>query len=539
MILCTKAQLVNMCLFQGWCQMKIDLRLSMWPVKLSVVSVVTTIFLALMGCSEKPAKFQDSYLFSVEDAQRWNEIKDSQGPTFAGSPSWQSYLEFLESSLRKRGVVDITQNAWDYERWSTSEWPDKSAWSLSVDGEQVRVAHYGAYSGTTSAAGVTAELVLYDPENPPESIEGKIAVLTTRADGHPFIQGDYEYVSSADSFPNLESEPAVTGVGPVASRSDSIAVEMFWQLIQSKPLIEALRSGKAAGAVIVLDASYERAAGMYTFRVPTHYDAPTLILDRDAGKTIIEAAASGKSATLRLEAMVQQATTYQLVGFLPGRDYGSPKDEQIILITHTDGPSIAQENGALAVLGIVDYFSHVPQSDRNRTLMVFLDCRHYMPGMEPAFSDVDWFQRNPDAEHPIVAHVTLEHFGELEYGETGDDFHLTGRPEPAFIYTTPQQSLVEGAIRAVEQRQWPRAFVHSPARPGIRGGEQGHWYGLGRRWAEKGLPGYASLTSLGAFWSTKARIESIDAELFRTQVSAMIQMTDELMNSDLETTGGK
>jgi hypothetical protein len=228
-----------------------------------------------------------------------------------------------------------------------------------------------------------------------------------------------------------------------------------------------------------------------------------------------------------------------MIGFLPGRDYGSPKDEQIILVTHTDGPSIAQENGGLAVLGIVDYFSHVPQSERPRTLMVFLDCRHYMPGMEPAFSAVDWFQRNPDAEDPIVAHVTLEHFGELEYGETGSDFHLTGRPEPAFIYSTPQQVLVDGAIRAVDQRQWPRAFVHSPARPGIHGGEQGHWYGLGRRWAEKGLPGYASLTSLGAFWSTKARIDSFDAALFRSQVSAMIQMTDELMNSDLETTGGK
>jgi len=278
---------------------------------------------------------------------------------------------------------------------------------------------------------------------------------------------------------------------------------------------------------------------MYTFRVPELYDAPTLIVAREAGKAVVKAARSKRSATIRLEATVQEATTYQMIGFLPGRDYGSPKDEQIILVTHTDGPSIAQENGGLAVLGIVDYFSHVPQSERPRTLMVFLDCRHYMPGMEPAFSDVDWFQRNPDAEGPIVAHVTLEHFGELEYGETGSDFHLTGRPEPAFIYTTPQQVLVDGAIRAVDQRQWPRAFVHSPARPGIHGGEQGHWYGLGRRWAEKGLPGYASLTSLGAFWSTKARIDSFDAALFRTQVSAMIQMTDELMNSDVETTGGK
>jgi hypothetical protein len=520
--------------------MKLKQHLNPQPLKLKVLSVIgATILLSLMACTEKSDQLREDYLLSVEDAQRWNEIKDAEGPTFAGSPSWQSYLEFLESSLRERGVVDISRNAWDYERWSTSDWPDNSAWSLTVDGESLAVAHYGAYSGSTGEDGVTAELILYDPQNPPDSIEGKIAVLTTRADGYPFIQGDYEHVSDADSFPNHASENAVTGVGPSADREDSIAVEMFWQLIQSKPLIEALRTGNAAGAIIVLDASFERAAGMYTFRVPELYDAPTLMVDRDAGEAVLKAVRSKGSATIRLEATLEEATTYQLVGFLPGRNYGSPEDEQVILVTHTDGPSIAQENGGLAVLGVVDYFSQVPQSERNRTLMVFLDCRHYMPGMEPAFTDVDWFERNPDAEDPIVAHITFEHFGELEYGETGDEFHLTGRPEPAFIYTTPQQALVEGAIRAVDQRQWPRAFVHSPARPGIHGEEQGHWYGLGRRWAEKGLPGYATLTSLGAFWSTRARIDSIDADLFRTQVSAMIQMTDELMNSDLNFTGGQ
>jgi hypothetical protein len=514
------------------------------PIRLRAKLVTTSTILILAGCVE-PSEPQDisvvadEYLFSAADALHWHEVKDAGGPTLAGSPSWQNYLEFLETSLRARGVVDISRNAWDYPRWSTSEWPDNSGWTLALDDEDVRVAHYGAYSGSTGADGVTAQLVLYDPESPPETIEGKIAVLVTRADGYPFIQGDYEYVSHDASLPNLGSELAVTGVGPVVGRENSIAVEMFWQLIQSKPLIEALQTGKAAGAIIVLDASFQRAAGMYTFRVPTLYNAPTLIVDRDAGSAVIDAAMRSEYATITLQASIQNSPTYQLIGFLPGRDYGSKDDEQIILVTHTDGPSIAQENGALAALGIVDYYSHFPKSERPRTLMVFFDCRHYMPGMEPAFTDVDWFERNPDADDRIVAHVTLEHFGELEYGESGSDFYPTGRPEPSFIYVTPQQSLIDGAIRAVDQREWPRAFVHSPARPGIHGGEQGHWYGLGRRWAGKGLPGYASLTSLGAYWSTRARIDSFDATLFRTQVSAMIQMTGELMYSDLETAVSK
>ena len=40
---------------------------------------------------------------------------------------------------------------------------------------------------------------------------------------------------------------------------------------------------------------------------------------------------------------------------------GTDKDEQIILTNHTDGPSITQDNGALGILGIIKYFSNIPQ----------------------------------------------------------------------------------------------------------------------------------------------------------------------------------
>ena len=40
----------------------------------------------------------------------------------------------------------------------------------SVDGNDVRVAYYGAYSGKTDLDGVTAELIYYDHDNPPSDI---------------------------------------------------------------------------------------------------------------------------------------------------------------------------------------------------------------------------------------------------------------------------------------------------------------------------------------------------------------------------------
>ena len=52
-------------------------------------------------------------------------------------------------------------------------------------------------------------------------------------------------------------------------------------------------------------------------------------------------------AANRLFATTEDAEAYQLFAYLPGKHYGTPDDQQVMLTTHTDGPSISQENGAL------------------------------------------------------------------------------------------------------------------------------------------------------------------------------------------------
>ena len=131
----------------------------------------------------------------------------------------------------------------------------------------------------------------------------------------------------------------------------------------------------------VCDMAFDRTVGLYTFPVPTLHDMPGLILDRDAGAQVIADAKAGKIATLRLEATVEPSEAVQLIAYLPGKHYGTPQDEQILLVNHTDGPSITQDNGALGLLAIVKYYSNLPQEERERTLTIFLDCRHYIPGM--------------------------------------------------------------------------------------------------------------------------------------------------------------
>ncbi|MEQ9004831.1 MAG: hypothetical protein RIE74_14830 [Pseudomonadales bacterium] len=315
---------------------------------------------------------------------------------------------------------------------------------------------------------------------------------------------------------------------------DSVSWNIFPQLMQTTELIAAARRGNAAGLLLIFDAGREQMQGLYTFPVPDHYSVPTLMLDREEGARVLQAAHAGLSATLRLEAEVVQSEAYQLVGYLPGRHYGTDADEVIQLVTHTDGPSISQDNGALGLLGLVRYFSRIPQAERSRTLMVFLDCRHFMPGQEARFEDEDFFARNPTARDRVVAMIGMEHLGQIEYVEDGHRLRPSGRADTSMIWTTDHQSVLELTIRAVKENELPSAAVRNVARPGVHGGHQGRWYGMASHASQMNLPAVAMMGTMGAYWATSSRIDRLDPSHFIRQLATFVQITKELMEVDLE-----
>jgi hypothetical protein len=486
-----------------------------------------------------------SVLVGPDLAREWHAVKDSVGgPTIAGSPSWRSYLELLERELRACGVVDVFRNPWRYTRWSTTEWPDDSGWSLRIRDAQVRVASYGCNSGSTPESGVEGELVLYEPGLSERALRGKIAVVVRqppvgpvpRADapasasapraGAAARTGDYEFLADPETFPD-----------PLEPRAESAPLSPFGQMGLGADR-EVLERAGAVGALLVLGLSYDALSGVYTFPVPPLHQLPTLYLDRETAAPVIEAARGGARANLRLVARTEESETYQLFAFLPGRRYGKRKDEQILLVTHTDGPSISQENGALGILGMVRYFARLPQRQRPRTLHVFLDCRHYMPGMERAFASQDWAASHPDAYERVIAAMGIEHLGQLLPAEKpGEPYHLTEKPDLSTIWVTRNQRLVDWAIEAVRDNGLRRVQVQCPGRPGIHGGEQGPWYGLGNIANRHGWPGISTMGSMTAYWSTKARLESFDAEHFVDQVATASQLCGELMQAELSRIG--
>lgn len=462
------------------------------------------------------------------EALEWHRIKDSHGgPTYTGSVSWKSFVAFVEAKLAQYGCVDQVHNRWEFDRWVTSDWPDDSNWGLTIAGEKLPVASYGANSGSTPPQGLTAGLVVYDPLRSTTEYAGKIVIVQAQVTSEMMsaLDWDYEYASPTRGTP----QPSHVPKRPHASQ----AMSLFAQITQFPRAIPALLAAGAVGSLFVLDAGVEQAAGMYTFPVPAIHQLPSLFLDRNAGERALAAAERGEAATIRLAAKVERAQAAQTIAFLPGRRYGHADDEVIQLTTHTDGPSISQDNGALGLLGVIKYLSQVPQAQRSRTLMVFLDCRHYMPGDEHDFAQQDWFVRHPAAGRNVVGLIHMEHLGQLGYYEVGDRLVPTGVTEPFSVWATNNQQLVDLAIRVVQETGLPGAMIRNVDRPGIHGRSQGPWFGLGAVARQLGIPAFGIMGLLGAYWSSASRVDRLDPELFVKQVETFARLTTELMAMDL------
>ncbi len=251
-------------------------------------------------------------------------------------------MDFTHRELKSMGM-NVADIPFPYTRWYTTEFPDRSGWSLISDGAPVEAASYGTQSGSTGAKGVTAPMVLYDLNLPAErrpslnALAGKIVVVKQQPyetlgtprhvplgvpppvsassycgnpplckapvaaepnpspqwgnPGPPISYKDYEYRSNSESFPSPLFEKMPVNVEASFRNRD--------QFGQIRPVItDVLVPSGAVGAVTVMDLSPLAAAGTRIHPTPRQFNVPLLMLDRVSGEKVLTDAAAGKTATL-------------------------------------------------------------------------------------------------------------------------------------------------------------------------------------------------------------------------------------------------
>ena len=338
-------------------------------------------------------KINRQFMMTPDQAWEWNAFKSQGGPTYAGGAGWKRYTDFLLSKMPELGAVDLDYVDIPYDHYIVDDWPDRrthiydsgvAVEKLVTDGTPVPlVASYGMTSGSTPREGITARMLYYDPAHPPtnDHIAGTILVFQTAPQPAPpysdsfldnYTLTDYEWRSPGKWAP-LFTPPPLSVTSSYHSR---------WVWSQLNRFATIGLAGKAAGMVIVYDLSPGAAFGLAQRSVYTstgraglgaeYINCPTLTLDRVNGAKVLTDAKAGKMATLTLTARFQRDTGKAIIAYLPGANYGTPRDEQVLLATHTDAMSLIEENGGIGLLGIMGYFNHIPKSARPRTLDLLL-----------------------------------------------------------------------------------------------------------------------------------------------------------------------
>src|SRR5213594_1737576 len=523
---------------------------------------------ATAGLHSQFPKIEPELMITARQAWDWHVFKSQCGPTYAGSTGWKEFTDFLIAKLPEYGAVDVDFVEIPYDHYVVDDWPDRRTHTydsgiavekLVTDGTPVPVvASYGMTSGSTPPNGITARMLYYDPARPPAEadIAGKILVFQTA----PYPAPPYSN-SFLDNYTPTEYEWRSPGkwpplfTPPPASVMSSYHCRWVWSQVGGFAAIGM--KGKAAGIVIVYDLSPGAAFGLVQRSVYTpdgkaglgaqYVNCPTLTLDRVNGAQVLADAKAAKMATLTLTARFRRDTGRSIIAHLPGRNYGTAQDEQVLLATHTDAMSLVEDNGGLGMLGIMSYFSRLARSARQRTLVFYFDCRHFMPGAEASWPEFDYYNIHRDQLKPVIATMGIEHMGgrqTIEVGPDGNQYaYSSERPEDGGVITSLMDVynnnlwLVEAIARAATDNHWPRVDVKAgDVAPGVNGGFQGTVKSPMNKGRAYGIPGIGLAGDWPGAWTqtysqvdTEAGPNGFDKDYFVQQVAGLTQLAGEFM----------
>src|ERR1700736_2130533 len=195
----------------------------------------------------------------------------------------------------------------------------------------------------------------------------------------------------------------------------------------------------------------------------------------------------------------------------------------------------------------MSYFNHLPRSARPRTLVLYFDCRHFMPGGEGSWPQFDYYTIHPERLKPIVATLGIEHMGgrqTIEVGPSGNQYVYSSElPENGGVITSSMDVynnniwLVEAIARAATDNRWPRVDVKAGnVGPGVNGGFQGTVKSpMNKRRAYR-IPGIGVGGDWPGGWAqtyaqvdTEAGAHGFDKDYFVQQVAGLSQLAGEFM----------
>lgn len=407
------------------------------------------------------------------------------GPRLTGTPAHERFIDWVQDELERAGCVMYPRDDQPFTYWNAERV------GLDVlDGDRpgpVALSSYFPRSGETPAAGITGRLV---PATRPDLIRGNI-VLVESALPPALTEGLFIGLSAGYHWP---------GHAPDALRDYK---RVWLATLGPDALLQTYQGLGAAGAVFVLDASVEAAAGAYVPFNTGFFSCPAVWVDRDTGAQLARAARTDPpTMRLTLTAEKRRTTSPSIVGVLPG-----DSDEVLVVNTHTDGQNAFEENAAVTLVHLARHFAAQPAGRRLSRSLVFSAVTGHMTQELPQTQG--FVDDHPDLVAAAAAGLTIEHLGSTEWVDDSRGFHATGDPEMCGLWCS-QSGVFDPVRRSLSLDDIPHTYLLRP---------QPLYLGIGEALYDAGIPGASFIAGPSHLVNIapNGHIDKLDADLAARQ----------------------
>ncbi|KAF7308364.1 hypothetical protein HMN09_00685000 [Mycena chlorophos] len=464
-----------------------------------------------------------------------------RGPRWTGNENQNTLIATVAAGMQLAGLTVETLET-NFSRW------DPRWWSLSLkltNGTTLGLptTGYWPYSGDSGLQGVTAPVhdagsyALFPNQT---ANSGALNLTNLPANGtilffdNPSPTRNYSepgYGILGSSVP-LEEIPELGNLtNPHWQSAKTLNFTQIIQLGVIGVVASWVNTSDANGALQFLPNSGAPGNGS------VHYDVPGVYVGNSTGETIRQLVADNEvvSATVVLDAPTLDATTSTIIGHLNGT---AGSNNTIIVYTHSDGPSIIEENGPILLLTMAEYFAANPLSIN----VDFVTTTGHMSGGH--VNESAWMAARPDLLLNAKAAIVCEHFGAIEWKDnftSGEPvFEPTGRYEPMWTMvnsSSASDDLHQLYLNAFEGT--PDELRMAMVSPQTVNGVLSNWYGAGG----SSILGYSDIPTVGIIpqpdylWA--AMVDGgwsrLDVDMAVTQIEVILRL---IMSLDAQFVAG-
>jgi hypothetical protein len=391
----------------------------------------------------------------------WHEELAAMGTRYTGSPGHVRFTEWLQQKFSALPGFELHTERYSFQRWLAN------GYSLSINqgaavgpSRPVPVSYYYPYSGTTAPGGISGKLVdlgTYTPALYPPTFwaPAKDEIALVRVPPSTFSP-DIGQLPTGGFEPGKTSLQTAFDYAMYASLLTNAA---FQGIFAAVPLLDARQAGVRGVICVWTGMSDDQVANQYNPITTTYPNkqklpiagdpgCPALWVGDATGQSLANFASTGRAkVTLTLTASITpNAATETVWGVLPGS--GTDHQHGLIVNTHTDGPNVPEENGALGLLALARCFAERAHQRDLYFVMVtgHFQLRQFMQEIPNPRLVVGndatslWMTQYPRIYQNALAALSMEHLGCTTWTDDAEGHYVpTGGYEWGATYTTQKQ----------------------------------------------------------------------------------------------------